>query len=121
MFRAFVATSQTSSQRSDLTMPITGGGSCLTFSGTFRLQKFVATSRGVAAVGALNGTMTDSDGGIMIVVRKILLPVTVGNVTQEIVRLDLGPISLDLLGLQVTLRPIALDIVPAPKPAVCSN
>lgn len=121
MFRPFGATAQTPPQRGDLTMPITGGGCCLTFSGTFSLQKFVATSRGVSAVGALTGTMTNSDGGVVIVVRKIMLPVTIGDVTQEIVRLDLGPLSLDLLGLRVTLSPIALDIVPEPRPIVSSN
>ena len=38
------------------------------------------------------------------------LPVNIGATTCEILHLDIGPISLDLLGLQVNLSEIVLDI-----------
>ena len=110
-----------STERNRVTMPITGDGWCLTFAGTFSLQTFVATSRGVGAVGALTGTMTDSDGGITIVVRTITLPVTIGQATPAVLRLDLGPKSIDLLGIPVTLSRIALEIVPEPAAIHSSN
>jgi hypothetical protein len=97
----------------DVAVPISGDGFCLTFAGMFSLQMFVATSRGMTAVGALTGTMTNTSGDIVFVVRKITLPVTICLATHDIVRLNLGPVSLDLLGLQLTLSRISLDIRPA--------
>ena len=44
------------------------------------------------------------------ILRTVALPVVIGNTTCEILHLDLGPLSLDLLGLQVDLSRIVLDI-----------
>jgi len=105
----------------DVSVPVTGDGWCLRFAGTFSLQKFVASSRGMTAVGALTGRITNTAGEIMFVVRKITLPVTIDIATHDVVRLDLGPASLDLLGLQVTLGRVALDITPQPARIVGRN
>jgi hypothetical protein len=93
-----------------LSVPITGSGSGLTFVGTFNLEKFVKTQDGIGVIGTLTGTVTDALGVVTSVVKTITLPVFIGTTTCEILHLDIGPISLDLLGLQVDLSRIVLDI-----------
>lgn len=85
----------------------TGGGS---FAGTFNLQRFVVQNGAVQAVGTLTGTLTDGTGVATSIVRSVAIPVTVGQASCDILHLELGPLSLDLLGLQVDLSRIVLDI-----------
>ena len=94
-----------------LAIPVTGTAADGAFAGTFTLQKFVASATGVQAVGTLTGTVVYTAGGASeSVVKLITLPVGIGQATCEILHLDLGPLSLDLLGLQVDLSRIVLDI-----------
>jgi hypothetical protein len=95
---------------SGLALPVSGSGSGATFTGTFTLQKFVTSGGGVAAVGTMTGTLTDALGRVTTVVQNVKLPLTIGAATCDILHLDIGPISLDLLGLQVNLSEIVLDI-----------
>ena len=96
---------------SGLTIPITGTGTGGTFDGTFTLQRFAVTDDGVTAVGRLVGTVTNTATGVVTsIVRSVALPVAVGDATCDILHLDLGPLSLDLLGLQIDLSQIVLDI-----------
>ncbi|HSL23953.1 MAG TPA: hypothetical protein VK886_20635 [Vicinamibacterales bacterium] len=95
---------------SSLTIPIVGSGGGATFNGTFDLQRFVAQNGQVNAVGTLTGTVTDTAGAVSSVVRNVSLPVSVAQATCDILHLDLGPLSLDLLGLNVDLSRIVLDI-----------
>ena len=44
------------------------------------------------------------------VLRTISLPAVVGNTTCQILHLDLGPLSLNLLGLNIDLSRVVLDI-----------
>jgi hypothetical protein len=44
------------------------------------------------------------------VVRTVSTPVSITQATCDILHLDLGPLSLDILGLQVDLSQIILDI-----------
>ena len=93
-----------------LTVPITGTGSGGTFAGTFQLQKFATGQGGVVATGLLSGIVTAADGTTTSVIRTISLPVAVGDTTCQILHLDLGPLNLNLLGLNVDLSRIVLDI-----------
>ena len=93
-----------------LTVPVIGTGSGATFNGTLNLQRFVRSGDGVAAIGTLIGTVTDSLGRVTTVVQNVSLPVNVGAATCDILHLDLGPLALDLLGLQVNLNEVILDI-----------
>ncbi len=54
--------------------------------------------------------MTDVAGVVTSVVQTVTMPVAVGETTCAILHLDLGPISLNLLGLQIDLSRIVLDI-----------
>jgi hypothetical protein len=94
-----------------LAIPVTGTAADGVFTGTFTLQKFVPTATGVQAVGTLTGSIVYTAGtASQSVVQIIVLPVDIGQTTCEILHLDLGPLSLDLLGLQVDLSRIVLDI-----------
>jgi hypothetical protein len=95
---------------SSLSIPISGSGGGGTFSGVFQLQKFVAQQGAVYATGVLSGTLTTAAGAVTSIVQTIALPVSVGQTTCEILHLDIGPISLDLLGLKIDLSRIVLDI-----------
>ncbi len=90
-----------------------------TFTGTFDITRFAKQGANLVAVGRLVGTITttvtDPVTGIVTTVTKnvnqlVSLIVTAGNATCEILNLQIGAISLDLLGLQVDLAPISLVI-----------
>jgi hypothetical protein len=93
-----------------LAIPVSGTGSGGTFTGTFTLQKFVADGTGVDAVGTLTGRVTDAQGKVTTIVQNVKAPAAIGAATCDILHLDIGPIALDLLGLQVNLSEIILDI-----------
>ena len=99
---------------SGIAIPITGTGSAGTFDGTFTLQRFIATPDGVAAVGRLVGTVTDAAGVVRSIVRSIVLPIgpidAATQATCDILHLELGPLDLNVLGLQINLSQIILDI-----------
>lgn len=96
--------------------PVTGTftdalGGTGTFSGTFTPTKFVNQNGQLAAVGTLTGTLTDSAGTVLgTVTQQITAPVTAAQGSCQILHLELGPLDLDLLGLQVHLNQIVLDI-----------
>jgi len=107
---AFVS-AQGQSKSGPLTIPVTGTAPTGSFAGTFQLQKFATDSTGqLVATGLLSGVVTTAAGATTSIVRTISLPATVGNTTCQILHLDLGPLNLDLLGLQVNLSEIVLDI-----------
>jgi hypothetical protein len=93
-----------------ITVPVTGSGGGNTFAGTFQLQKFVADNGQVSAVGLLSGTVTTAAGVVTSIVKTVSLPVAVAESTCDILHLDLGPLSLNLLGLQIDLSRVVLDI-----------
>ena len=97
-------------QRQALSVPIVGTGSGGAFNGAFQLQRFATENGSVVAVGLLTGTVTTTAGAVTSVARTIALPVAIGETTCQILHLDLGPLSLDLLGLQIDLSRVVLDI-----------
>jgi hypothetical protein len=97
-------------QTPSLSIPIVGSGPGGTFAGTFQLQRFVADQGGVVASGVVTGILTAADGTVTSVVQNVTTAVTVGTSSCQILHLDLGPLNLNLLGLQVNLSRIVLDI-----------
>ena len=96
---------------SALTIPVAGTGPGGAFAGTFQLQKFATDQTGqLVATGLLTGIVTAAGGATTSIVRTITLPAAVGDATCQILHLDLGPLNLDLLGLQVNLSRVVLDI-----------
>jgi hypothetical protein len=86
---------------------VVGGG---TFTGTFNLTRFATQNGALVAVGTLSGTLTTAAGQITSIVQTISIPVTAATGTCQILHLELGPLSLTLLGLNVDLSRIVLDI-----------
>ena len=100
-------------------VPITGTGTTVdgvlaTFTGTFNLTQFAVQNGQLAAVGTLTGTLTDAAGTVLGTVTNLPVTLPVGGATTsgtcDILHLDLGPLDLNLLGLQVHLNEVVLDI-----------
>jgi hypothetical protein len=104
------ALAQTQTRPQAVSVPVVGTGSGATFNGAFQLQRFATQDGAVVAVGLLTGTVTTAAGAVTSIARTVTLPVAIGETTCEILHLDLGPLSLDLLGLQVDLSRVVLDI-----------
>jgi hypothetical protein len=83
-----------------------GGGN---FTGTFSLTSFAVQQGQLVARGLLSGVLTNA-GTATTVVSSVALPVSALGSTCDILHLDIAPISLNLLGLQVNLSEIVLDI-----------
>ena len=110
----------------NLQIPIAGAvtGSTDKFAGTFTLQRFANDNGKVVAVGIIAGTVSDFSGNVLRTgAQTVAIPVTVGDgatatraaaisaaAVCPILHLDLGPLSLDLLGLNIDLSRVILDI-----------
>jgi hypothetical protein len=101
-----------------------------TFTGTLDIERFVERDRALFAIGTIDGTLTSALGATRSVTdQPVRLPVTgvsVGSsprlsaegsvstqqVAQEcqILHLEFGGITLDVLGIMLQLSPIALDL-----------
>ena len=123
------ASAQLGGGRNSLAIPVVSTGTAAAFTGTFTLKRFIATADGVAAVGLLTGVATPTGGTPTSIVQTVVVPAQVqmltgapGDVSTQqitpgacgILHLDLGPLFLDLLGLQVDLSQVVLDIAAAP-------
>jgi hypothetical protein len=80
--------------------------------GTFDVQRFALQSGTVQAIGTFTGTVTDAAGNVTSGSQQISLPVNLAQSTGscQILDLVLGPLDLDLLGLQVHLDQVHLNI-----------
>ena len=100
-----------------------------TFTGTLDIERFVARDRALFAVGTIDGTLTTALGATRVVTdQPVRLPVTrvsvgsaprsaersvtIQQVGQEcqILHLEFGGITLDVLGIMLQLSPISLDL-----------
>jgi hypothetical protein len=119
------ASAQTAARAAGIAIPVVSTVEAAAFSGTFTLKRFVGTRAGVVAVGTLSGIAVPAGGAATSIFRNISVPVAVsppggiataapGDITIAavcpILHLDLGPLFLDVLGLQVDLSPVTLDI-----------
>jgi hypothetical protein len=86
---------------------VVGGG---TFAGTLNLTKFANVNGTVNAIGTLTGVLTNAAGQTTTVMQNISAPLAAVTGTCNILHLDLGPLHLDILGLQVDLSRVILDI-----------
>ena len=94
-----------------LAIPITGTGPGGAFAGTFTLNNFSVQNGQLAANGTLIGTLTNTTTGVVTsIVQTISTTLITVTGSCPILHLVIGPISLDLLGLQITTNQIVLDI-----------
>jgi hypothetical protein len=99
-----------------LAIPVVSADPDAAFTGTFTLTRFVPTANGVAAVGTLTGVLTPTGGTPTSIFTNVVVPTAIGDTACRILHLDLGPLFLDLLGLQVDLSEVVLDITAQPGP-----
>jgi hypothetical protein len=96
---------------SALTTPVTGtavDGSTLT--GVLSITDVVVQNGQLVAVGTLTATLTDELGNVIATVTQaVTVPLEVSG-SCTILHLDIGPISLNVLGLQVTTNEIVMDV-----------
>jgi hypothetical protein len=97
-------------------VPVTGTftdalGGTGTFAGTYTINRAAKAGGGLATVGTLSGTLTDSTGAVVGTVtnQAVTSPLQVTG-TCDILHLTLGPLDLNLLGLVVHLDQVVLDI-----------
>jgi hypothetical protein len=94
-----------------ITIPVVGtiptGGA---FTGTMTLTSFGVQNGQVVARGLLTGLITNAAGTTSTVISTFAAPVAVTQATCEILHLDLAPLFLNLLGLQVNLSEVVLDL-----------
>jgi len=95
-----------------VTVPVTGttskGGK---FTGNFSIKQFSVVDNQIVASGTLTGTIQNGVGNLLGTVLKTLsMIVHFQGATCDILHLELGPLDLGLLGLQVHLDKIVLDI-----------
>jgi hypothetical protein len=91
---------------------VVGGTNALgTFVGTLDITRFVTQGGVTYAVGSLSGTYTSILGTVTTITDQIIrLPLTGASGSCQILHLELGPVDLDLLGLQIHLDKVVLDI-----------
>ena len=96
------------------TAPVTGTviGQTGAVAGSFDMQEFVVDGDTMRAVGTFTGTVTDSTGQVTQGTQQLVVPVDLAQSAGscQILDLVLGPVDLDLLGLQVHLDTVHLNI-----------
>jgi hypothetical protein len=99
-----------------LTQTVTGvctlaSGEAGTFAGTLTITRFVRSGSQILAQGTLSGTCTGLvTGATQTINQAVTVPITIVQATCTILRLDVGPIHLELLGLVVDIAPIHILI-----------
>ncbi len=93
-----------------VTVPVTGTGPLGAFAGAFEITRFAVQNGQLVALGTLTGTVTNTLGVVVGTINQaVAIPVTASG-TCDILNLILGPLSLNLLGLQIDLNQVVLNI-----------
>jgi hypothetical protein len=101
-------------EASSVSIPVVNALPGALFNGTFTIDRFVPAATGVAAVGTLAGVLTPTVGSPVSIFRTMTVPVSITEASCEVLHLDLGPLFVDLLGLQVDLSRVVLDVTAVP-------
>lgn len=102
-----------------ISIPIVGSGPGATFNGVLNITRFTRQGDQILGVGTLVGTLTNTLTNVTsTVIRQIAIPIDIGHSTAtcQILNLVLGPLDLDLLGLQIHLNQVVLNIQAEPGP-----
>jgi hypothetical protein len=86
------------------------------FTGLLNINNFTVQNGTLMAVGTLTGTLTDPLGNTIgtITNQAVTMPVASVQATCPILSLTLGPLNLNLLGLNVSLNQVVLNITAVP-------
>ena len=92
-------------------VPITFQSELGSFVGNFEIDRFARQGDQLVAIGDLTGTVRNALGAVVGTIdQPLTLPVLDLTSNCDILHLELGPLDLNLLGLQVDLSRIVLDI-----------
>ena len=81
----------------------------------FTVQSFASQGNQLVAQGVLNGTITSATGNVTQVTNQAAtLPVSGATATCYILSLTLGPLNLNILGLNISLNQVILNITAVP-------
>lgn len=84
-------------------------------SGVLTVTSFANTNNQLVALGTLNGTITSATGVVTPFTNQpVTMPVSGVSASCPILNLVLGPLNLNILGLQITLNQVVLNIVAIP-------
>lgn len=90
-----------------------GSGDLL--NGVFTITSFANNSGQLVAQGVLNGTITTASGSVeQVTNQSITMPVSSAAASCPILTLVLGPLNLNILGLDITLNQVVLNITAIP-------
>jgi hypothetical protein len=82
--------------------------------GVFKVTSFANQAGQLVAIGTLNGTLTYANGQTAAISQALTLPVSSASASCPILSLVLGPLNLNLLGLNITLNQVVLNITAIP-------
>jgi hypothetical protein len=92
-------------------------GTVGTVTGTLDIERFANQGGTLMAIGEFDGQITDAAGTVVEEgTQTLALPVNVTESSCQVLNLVLGPLDLDLLGLQVHLDQVVLNITAQPGP-----
>lgn len=112
-----------------LELPISGVAHGVgTVAGTFSVSRFALQNDALVAIGQLTATVTDSNGAVVrTIVTQVAMPASKASEAAvacsdeasaaqqcDVLNLVLGPLDLNLLGLEIHLDTVVLDIVAVP-------
>jgi hypothetical protein len=107
----------TTKSTQSLTTLVQGSGPSAQFSGVLNISRFAVIGGVLNAVGTLSGTLTNTTSGVVqTVTQAVNIPLAGAQASCQILNLTLGPLSLNLLGLQVNLNQVVLNITAQPGP-----
>jgi hypothetical protein len=98
-------------------IPVTGTcentvtGETGTFTGTLSITRFATQGNQLVAIGTLSGTC--SAGGTL-TNQQVTMPVRIAQASCQVLKLVLGPLHLEVLGLVVDLNRVVLTITAEP-------
>jgi hypothetical protein len=115
----FAATATAARPTSTITAPITAAQSGGALNGVVQITSFAVNQAGqLVANGTFTGSYTNAAGDVQQIVSTVSAAVT--NTASgggcQVLDLTLGPLNLDLLGLQVSLNQVHLNITAQPGP-----
>ena len=87
------------------------------FSGVLKITNFAVQNGQILAQGTLTGTLRSASGATSAVSQAVSVPLAGVSASCQILSLTLGPLDLNLLGLQVHLNQVVLNITAQPGPA----
>ena len=91
--------------------PVSGTFEGGTFHGQFQLEGFGFRAGAIVGVGTLSGVLIDPGGVVLAFVQQqVEVPLTAAAGTCTLISLQLGPVDIALLGLNIHLGPFSIQI-----------